>query len=164
MAPNLLVEKTGIMAKFPAIAFIAFVLVACTSDATLTEPVTDARLKSFFDAFVQEGQRRGRVVRMNDLSGNIVPLDGGTHGRCNQFTSGTKQVLVDSAWWNRATDLEKEYVIFHELGHCALDRRHLDTRNADGTCASMMQSGNGVCRMLYAARNRRIYLDELFLQ
>jgi len=67
-------------------------------------------------------------------------------------------------FWETASFAEKEYVVFHELGHCALNRRHLDTKNADGTCLSMMQSGNGSCKMNYNAQNRSKYLDELFSQ
>jgi hypothetical protein len=50
------------------------------------------------------------------------------------------------------------------LGHCALNRRHTDATNKDGTCISMMQSGNGSCKMVYNAQNRSKYLDELFSQ
>jgi hypothetical protein len=72
--------------------------------------------------------------------------------------------MIDRLFWETATMTEKEYVIFHELGHCALNRRHLDTTYKDGTCTSMMQSGNGSCKMVYNAQNRSKYLDELFSQ
>lgn len=34
------------------------------------------------------------------------------------------QILLLDSFWNRATDIQKKALVFHELGHCALDRDH----------------------------------------
>ena len=105
------------------------------------------------------------VVRMVRIIGQIIDIEtDGVLGRCNQLTTGEKHLMIDRLFWETANMTEKEYVIFHELGHCALNRRHLDATNKDGTCTSMMQSGNGSCKMVYNAQNRSKYLDELFSQ
>jgi len=153
------------MRKILWLSFLFFTLISCRKEENLTTPDIDERLKFFFDSFQQEGASRGQLINMKNITGQITDIEtDGVLGRCNQSTSGTKQLLIDSIFWGKANLTEKEYVIFHELGHCALNRRHLDATNTDGTCISMMQSGNGSCKMIYNAQNRRKYLDELFSQ
>lgn len=138
---------------------------SCKKEEDLIQPEVDERLKLFFESFKQEGVLRRQSIKMEDVIGSIVTMETkGVLGRCNQSTTGSKHLMIDSLFWLTATFKEKEYVIFHELGHCTLNRRHLDTKNVDGTCISMMQSGNGSCMMNYNAQNRSKYLDELFSQ
>lgn len=128
-------------------------------------PEVDERLTFFFESFKKEGSSRGQNINMEDIIGQIIDIEtDGVLGRCNQLTSGKKHLMIDKLFWETANMIEKEYVIFHELGHCALNRRHLDTTYKDGTCMSMMQSGNGSCKMVYNSQNRSKYLDELFSQ
>lgn len=35
---------------------------------------------------------------------------------------GTREVFLDEPFWDWATDLSREQIIFHELGHCVLDQ------------------------------------------
>ncbi len=56
----------------------------------------------------------------------------------------------------------REFVVFHELGHCDLGRDHRDEAFDNGVCVSIMRSGLGDCRDYYHPRTREGYLDELF--
>lgn len=47
-------------------------------------------------------------------------------------------VEVDNEFWVNVIDLEKEYVVFYELGYCVLGRNYDDGRNGDGICSSIM--------------------------
>lgn len=153
------------MRIFFLIPVLLFLSLSCQQEADLSQPVIDERLKPFFDSFKQEGILRGRDITLANVTGSISDIDtDGVLGRCNQNTSGAKHLIIDSLFWAKSDGLRKEYVIFHELGHCALDRRHLDTKSKEGTCVSMMQSGNGSCKLNYHSQNRKIYLDELFSQ
>jgi len=69
---------------------------------------------------------------------------------------------IDATYWANATALEREFVIFHELGHCFLDRTHIDTKDVQGDCESMMHSGISGCQFRYTLASRVAYLDELF--
>ncbi|MDP4854332.1 MAG: hypothetical protein NWR22_14175, partial [Saprospiraceae bacterium] len=149
--------------SFVPILFISFL--SCQKEENLIAPEVDERLTFFFESFIKEGSSRGQNINMEDIIGQIIDVEtDGVLGRCNQLTSGEKHLMIDRLFWETANMTEKEYVIFHELGHCALNRRHLDATNKDGTCTSMMQSGNGSCKMVYNAQNRSKYLDELFSQ
>jgi hypothetical protein len=45
-------------------------------------------------------------------------------GVCNSYSDGTKEVLIKKSWWDKASNHQKEVMIYHELGHCALNRDH----------------------------------------
>jgi len=70
--------------------------------------------------------------------------------------------VIDKAFFNQTSELLKEMVIFHELGHCVLFRGHREATYSNGTCASIMRSGVEGCRDNYRASTRAAYLDELF--
>jgi len=59
--------------------------------------------------------------------------------------------------------MQKERLVFHELGHCVLNRSHLETVGTDGHCLSIMNSAQR-CSDNYNAQTREKYLDELFLR
>lgn len=44
-------------------------------------------------------------------------------GACYRFT---RNILVLRSFWEKATHNEKLFLIFHELGHCELNRGHYD--------------------------------------
>ena len=153
------------MNKIHLFSFLFISFLSCQKEENLIAPEVDERLTPFFESFKQEGSSRGQNINMKDIIGQIIDIDtDGVLGRCNQLTSGQKHLMIDRLFWETANVTEKEYVIFHELGHCSLNRRHVDATNKDGTCISMMQSGNGSCKMVYNAQNRSKYLDELFSQ
>jgi len=58
--------------------------------------------------------------------------------------------------------MSKEYLVFHELGHCILGRSHSNDILENGDCKSIMQSGTSNCKGNYNDENREMLLDELF--
>jgi hypothetical protein len=34
------------------------------------------------------------------------------------------EVRVLKSWWDDSSDLEKELLVYHELGHCVINRKH----------------------------------------
>jgi len=85
-------------------------------------------------------------------------------GTCQYGGFTADRITIDDLFWERSSNLGKEFVVFHELGHCFLHREHLEDSTSNGICVSLMRSGNGECRDAYNARNREFYLDELFSQ
>lgn len=140
------------------------VLAACETQESAPRVSIDDDLLPYFERFESEGLARGREAPVTNLvSGRLTDLeDQNIAGRCEHYANSPNTILVDPQYWQTAGELEKEYLIFHELGHCYLQRSHLDERNADGSCTSIMQSGTGACRMNYNYRTREGYLDELF--
>lgn len=53
-------------------------------------------------------------------------LDEQTVGLCETFADGYKLIRIDVDFWKVMGNGGKEEVIYHELGHCQLDRDHAD--------------------------------------
>ncbi len=129
-------------------------------------PGVDPALWPHFRAFEDAALARG--YRVDLAATNIVGTIEEIHeqniaGSCSYGgRSNTKDVVVDKSFWDRANNLYREYIVFHELGHCYLFRDHLDACFANRTYVSLMRSGNGNCRDNYSFQTRDYYLDELF--
>ena len=147
-----------------ALTFMA-VFQACEKESVTPEASVDEALAVYFERFETEGAKRRMEINLlaSQVSGRLEDIEkDNVAGQCQHFENSPNVVLIDPDYWNKYSDLEKEYLIFHELGHCYLQRSHLDDKNADGSCVSMMQSGLDECRMNYNQSTREKYLDELF--
>lgn len=49
-------------------------------------------------------------------------------------------IEIDPEWYFGASELEKENVIFHELGHCICGLDHIETKHSDGCPANIMNA------------------------
>ena len=143
-----------------------FWIMSCQKDNGIH--VIDARVQPYIDRFLNEGELRGVVLDVDavGLEARIETVlfqsSGHVLGFCNNEDKDNHYIVLDAKYWPTATDLEKELLVFHELGHCLLGRDHDDTTLADGTCLSIMHSGTGSCRNAYSIATRKAYLDELF--
>ncbi len=125
----------------------------------------DEELKPHFLTFEAEGLRRGLQIDLSDagITGAIEEIqEEEVVGQCAQHNHNPNKVTVDQEFWMSASDLYKEFIVFHELGHCYLTRGHLDDAYPNGQCLSIMRSGLGDCWDVYNGRTRKNYLDELF--
>lgn len=127
----------------------------------------DEELVPFLQIFEEEAAKRGVVFdnEVEQIEGYIQNvLEAGVIGACrrNDGDDVNRSVFFDKEYWNTATHLEKEYVFFHELGHCFLQLDHDDSENEKGECISIMASGTGSCRDNFNDITREQLLDELF--
>ena len=139
-------------------------LISCEKDQQVVYFI-DNDLLSYFDDFKKEAAERNVQIdyELLGIEGYIRTITSGdVVGQCVHNSIDPDQVVIDRDYWNGASAIEKEFIVFHELGHCALGRSHLDTKNPDGTCISMMNSGKSNCQDVYSESTRENYLDELF--
>ncbi len=85
-------------------------------------------------------------------------------GRCQRDEFGNSlAITIDPLFWKPADELLKEYIMFHELGHCVLSRGHTTDSDNNNTCLSIMEPGTGeLCTSNYTSSTRATLLDELF--
>lgn len=83
-------------------------------------------------------------------------------GVCLMYSNIPVSIRVDLKTWSKMTDTAKEMLIYHELGHCILDREHRNDRTKLGYSNSIMDEEDKIPDWLYEAR-REHYLRELFL-
>ncbi|PHN05594.1 hypothetical protein [Flavilitoribacter nigricans] len=134
---------------------------------TIANIYIDEDLAPYFERFQEEGSSRGVTVdfEIANISAYLEDIpEANVSGQCYYNTDEPNRLVIDMSFWRQASDIRKEFVIFHELGHCFLKRSHLETTLSDGTCASMMHSGLSGCRNAYNSVTRSGYLDELFLE
>jgi len=141
-------------------------LIACTTEQDEAVTVVDPVIQPYLDDFVAEGELRqyNPAFPVRELSILLEPIDGAAVGQCQRYDGGTRTVVIDRAYWMRSNTTQREFLVFHELGHCILGRNHLDDALQNGHCVSIMSSGVGGCVNVYNATTRDRYLDELFAQ
>lgn len=152
----------------------AIALQACTQDEEAivpeapqarTYPNVETELHEYFRRFEEEAALKGLEVNLVNLGiiGVIDEIDE-QHviGRCSYNRFNPRLVTIDASFWNRSSDSSREFVVFHELGHCVLNRGHLEDAFSNGVCKSIMRSGTGSCFDAYNTRNRDYYIEELF--
>ncbi len=128
-------------------------------------PNVDKALWPYFERFEVEGAKRGLTVYLKDASITGVISDiSAEHviGQCSYSNQDPHKVTIDLPFWNSTSDLGKEFVVFHELGHCYLGRLHDESTDSRGICLSIMRSGTGTCRDMYSTTSREKLIDELF--
>lgn len=139
---------------------------ACEQEDIVRASEVDTELQPYLDRFMAEGKLRQftPVLDVELLDLRFGSLEEAVRGQCQLFSDGRRAIVIQPSYWQNATEWQREFLIFHELGHCLLDRRHLETADDDGNCISVMHSGEGGCRNLYGPTTRTTYLDELFGQ
>ncbi|MEM7658145.1 MAG: hypothetical protein AAF399_18610, partial [Bacteroidota bacterium] len=134
-------------------------LLACEITAP---PEQDPEIKPYVDRFQKEAQLRGLDFSTELASISYTFEETSFGGVCYRLEN---RFIVNRSVWNDYTDQGKEYLVFHELGHCILDRDHENEYLIAGECSSIMkgtEDGKRCRRNLAAEIWRTYYVDELF--
>lgn len=94
------------------------------------------------------------IVKFGDLPNK------GERGICEKSPLSTPTITIDRATWAKQTQLQREKVLYHELGHCVLDRDHNETRDDYNQPISIMAQGEIDSGHYIEAHQN--YMDELF--
>lgn len=141
---------------------ILTIFLACTKE---NEIYIDVELQPYFDSFKSEAALRGQEIDYlkEGLDGYLRSLSSdGLKGQCLHASDVNSSVVIDLDFWSQSSHYSREFIVYHELGHCILDRRHLDEVDEHGNCISIMNSGSQECRNFYNVDTRELFLDELF--
>lgn len=148
------------MKKIFLFGLVLFIM-SCKSDSTES---LDVQL--YLDRFEEEANERGftYINEIGNIEVHLVEIISfGVLGQCFRDPDDINQIHLDRTYWEGASDLEKEFVVFHELGHCLLNRGHLNDSIGDGTCLSIMYDGNSsACNLSYTLDTKEAMIDELF--
>ena len=120
-----------------------------------------AELQQIFEDFIYEGNQRGITVDFN-----AIPVDGlldssleaSITGQCQHDSDNPDRVIINRNYWMRSDERQREFLVFHELGHCYLKRSHMDKKNSRGECLSIMHSSASVCENAYSDETRETLL------
>lgn len=140
------------------------------------ESIISTELSAYIDDFIAEGEKRGVTFSKERLEAFLIAelseerednVCGLGWSNFNNQKSQRIEILNNEFCWESRTDMERENLIFHELGHAFLARNHLNTNFPNGTSKSIMCSGTeGFCSNFNVYYDNEIlkgyYLDELF--
>ncbi|MDH3650503.1 MAG: putative metallopeptidase, partial [Saprospiraceae bacterium] len=123
------------------------------------------QFQSYVQKFIDEAAKYGQVIDFSDTGLSIQfrdAVDTETGGVCR----GNYQIEIEKFYWDDLTDLQKEGLIFHELGHCELGRGHRNDTLPNGEWASRMRGDpvpEGLSVVInYSGVRRDYYINELF--
>ncbi len=123
------------------------------------------KFQIYVDRFIAEASSRGHQIDFSDSGLSIEfrdAVDTETGGVCR----GNHQIEIEKLYWEDLNDDQKEGLIFHELGHCELNRRHRNDTLPNGEWASRMRGSpipDGLSAVInYSGVRRQYYIDELF--
>lgn len=141
--------------------FSCFTIISCSQERIT---VTDEEFLPYIDEFLVEAKQRGLTLEDEIAKVNIgfSSLDHDRAGQCNRWKS---EILINRDYWERVDEIEKRRLIFHELGHCVLDRDHRNERTSSNECLSYMRGleNNFDCRFNNCSKVwEKYYIDELF--
>ena len=125
----------------------------------------EEELWDYFIRFELAASVRGKKVDLGAarVTGKINEITTrNVAGTCNYNQSSPNKVTMDLDFWENSVDRNREFVVFHELGHCVLFRAHKEDATSNNICKSIMRSGTGNCIDNYSGITRESYLDELF--
>jgi hypothetical protein len=91
-----------------------------------TQLSVDSRLQPYWEQFLSDAAAtRGAPLAINDL---ILKFDDGAelsgageNGLCTFGINATPVAMIGASWWASSTnETQKQALVYHELGHCAL--------------------------------------------
>ena len=94
---------------------------------------------------------RVKVVFVGSIKGNFI-------GTCNL---ATKEIALLRSYWRSVSGASQEVLLYHELGHCVLDRGHNNNHNGPNGFPSSIMNRLPVQGAVYE-NHRDYYLKELF--
>ena len=98
--------------------FAVFLCAACAKERRLG--VTERYVLAFEEASI----RAGKPVKVDNLIIEFSP-SGKNFATCEERTFHTPRIIITQSHWNMANELQREVILFHELGHCVLGRDHI---------------------------------------
>jgi len=119
-------------------------------------PARYAYIDPAFDTYVQTFESiSNKQVHAIMIFADIADEEVG--GTCTN--SEPPLIVIDTPYWNEITELGREQLVLHELGHCVLNRDHKENM-LSGLPVSIMYSIHFGDEWYYA-QNRAYYLQEL---
>lgn len=116
---------------------LAIATITSSCGLILDEDVKEGQTRQFSTTnevllpYVVSFEEQARVqYEQEDFKVGDIPVNFGDttdekyDGVCIKYPDDTREILLKKEWFDRANETQKEILIFHELGHCRLNRKH----------------------------------------
>lgn len=111
------------------LVFLLLLLVSCGNPVqdflnVKGSPVRRSKTDPTFNQFVESFTKQFNVaVKVPIVLRNINPKYAGV---CLKYSNGYREIQINSTHWKNYSLEQKEQLVYHELGHCVLNRGHND--------------------------------------
>lgn len=119
-----------------------------------------------FNEYVAAFEADARTITQNPgFTIGDIPINFGDtkkdqyDGLCIKYSNGDREIIIKKSWWQISSRTQREVLLYHELGHCRLNRSH-DSHTVQGQKTSVM---NPTVPDTYTYLDNKFqYLSELF--
>ena len=127
----------------------------------------DPIFEPYVQQFIKEGAQRGLAIDFSDTGLKMELSDRQLEFAGGFCYLGQHHVVINKSVWQEGFEDYKTRLIFHELGHCELDRRHRNDRFSNSVWKSLMRGDplNQAERQIpvpFFGFRKQYYIDELF--
>lgn len=140
------------------VSIVSLILSSCGNSYSISG------FESYVNEFVEYGKTKNKKIETYELSigfGKSEEFEEDVIGICYIYESGDKDIAIKKEYWDKANEIQKKVLMFHELGHCLLGLDHDDTfLNPPGRPKSFMNSH--VVNWNIAKKYYSEYMEELF--
>ncbi|MFD2522569.1 hypothetical protein [Emticicia soli] len=124
---------------------LLLISLSCSKKETIpTVYEIDPKLQPFLATFVAEAKKHNIEIVPENLR---MKFERESREVCGHFASdknGQREIVINLACWENAPNQNREALVFHELGHCFLNRLHRDDLLPNKAPSSIMSTeGNG---------------------
>ena len=139
------------------------ILIFVVASVGCAKPSGDQALIEIAERFVSDAARYGVTVDINDYTLKFVealrPMPGkNIIGECFNYKN---EVHIKKRWFDRASEADREALLYHELGHCVLRRGHKEGAAGPGGSPTSVMQALLISGVVWE-KNREWYLQELF--
>lgn len=159
------------MKKYIVFILASLILSSCVNDIPRAYSVED-ELDEYAQRFFNYAKKYGYNFDEEGLIMEFSDLEGNKGGVC-YINRRPLQIEIDSTYWQELSasylaDQAKENLVFHEMGHGFLQRKHINDVLANEDWKSMMcgdELPNGrASNINYRGMRKEYYIKELFTQ
>lgn len=150
-----------------SILFVAFIL-SCSDEPR--DVVIDPELQPYVDSFLSEASKRGIDIDLQEDGLDIFfeeDISTADYAGICRYRLGANEIGIDREVWDRSSEDRKQWLVFHELGHCVLDRSHRNDKFDNGMWKSLMRGDplsdrERIIPLCYLWDRKEYFIDELF--
>ena len=117
-----------------------------------------------FASYIQQFEKYSKIDT-SSVPVSFGKLKKGVAGTCYQITiEGVVDIAyieINKRYWGKMSEKQKIQLIFHEFGHCVLDRDHVDWQTPNECPSSFMH--DCVISNYCLGKYFNVYLKEMFL-
>lgn len=113
----------------------------------------DPRFHSHLETYLNYKEEYTGNRKLRKMSIVLKDLDSDYIGYCTYYLTGRRTITIDKTFWEQSNMVDRDLLLFHELGHCDLNLDHSEPKSI------MEEHHIGAYRFL---SNPEYYMQELF--